>query len=82
VKSIQWTALASRDLGSLDNVVARRIVAGLERYASTHRGDVIRLQDAGQILRLRIGDWRVLLENLPGNAIRVLRVLHRSQAYR
>jgi mRNA-degrading endonuclease RelE of RelBE toxin-antitoxin system len=33
-------------------------------------------------LRLRVGDWRVIFERLPQHQIRVLRVLHRSEAYR
>jgi mRNA-degrading endonuclease RelE of RelBE toxin-antitoxin system len=82
VKAIQWRSRALRELNSLDKVVARRVVVALERYAATGHGDVIRLQDSGGKSRLRVGDWRILFENLQDGQIRVLRVLHRSQAYR
>ena len=82
MKLIRWKARAIREFGDLDRVVARRIVVALERYAATGHGDVIRLQDAGSTSRLRVGDWRILFEDPDGGEIRVLRVLHRSQAYR
>ena len=82
MKTLRWSARASDDLESLDGAVARRIVKTLRRYAETESGDVIRLQGATGMLRMRIGDWRVLLETLSGDELRVLRVLHRSQAYR
>lgn len=82
MKEIRWSARASDDLDSLDQGIARRIRAGLLRYAETGSGDAIRLQNEDGKLRLRIGDWRILFENLPDGRMRVLRVLHRSQAYR
>jgi mRNA-degrading endonuclease RelE of RelBE toxin-antitoxin system len=82
VKEIRWSARALDDLDSLDRGIARRIRGGVLRYAETGSGDAIRLQDENGKLRLRIGDWRILFENLPGDQMRVLRVLHRSQAYR
>jgi mRNA-degrading endonuclease RelE of RelBE toxin-antitoxin system len=82
VKEIRWSARASNDLDSLDRGIARRIREGLLRYAETGTGDVIRLHGQGGTLRLRIGDWRILFENLQDGQIRVLRVLHRSEAYR
>jgi mRNA-degrading endonuclease RelE of RelBE toxin-antitoxin system len=42
----------------------------------------VRLKGGDGILRLRIGDWRVLFENVDGDALRILRVFHRSKAYR
>ena len=82
MNAVQWRSRALRELNSLDRVVARRVVAALERYAETGHGDMIRLQDSGGRSRLRVGDWRILFEDLPDGQIRVLRVLHRSQAYR
>ncbi len=78
---IAWAARASREISALDREVARRIVTGVERFAETEHGDTKRLQGAGGIARLRVGDWRILFENSPGG-IRILRVLHRSEAYR
>ena len=82
MKEIRWSARASEDLNSLDRGIARRIGEGLRRYAETESGDVIRLRGESGTLRLSIGDWRILFENLPDSQIRVLRVLRRSQAYR
>jgi plasmid stabilization system protein ParE len=82
VKEIRWSARASSDVAALDRTVARRNRGALLRYAETESGDVIRLQDAGQALRLRVGDGRVIFERLPKDQIRALRVLHGSQAYR
>ena len=80
--TIKWTDRAWRELGALDRAVAQRIVKGLERYAAIEHGDVKHLQDTGSTLRLRVGDWRIMFEPLPDRTIRILRVLHRSQAYR
>ncbi|MGA3188870.1 MAG: type II toxin-antitoxin system RelE/ParE family toxin [Bryobacteraceae bacterium] len=82
MKAIRWSARAVEDLESLDPGIARRIRAGLLRYAETGSGDVIRLQNEGGKLRLRVGDWRILFEEAPAGNIHVQRVLHRSQAYR
>jgi mRNA-degrading endonuclease RelE of RelBE toxin-antitoxin system len=60
-----------------------RVRAALERFADTGAGDVRRLVDPGKRLRLRVGDWRVILaldDDPP--TVRVLRVLHRREAYR
>jgi mRNA-degrading endonuclease RelE of RelBE toxin-antitoxin system len=82
VKEVRWSARASDDLASLDPGIARRVIDGLQRYADTENGDVVRLKGGGGILRLRIGDWRVLFENVEEDALRILRVFHRSKAYR
>jgi mRNA-degrading endonuclease RelE of RelBE toxin-antitoxin system len=82
VKTVRWSARASDDLDSLDRGIARRIRDGLLRYAEMGGGDVIRLQGGGGLLRMRIGDWRIVFENLPDDQIRILRISYRSQAYR
>ena len=82
MRAIQWAARASDDLDSLDRGIARRIRSAILRYAETTGGDVIRLQGDSGLFRLRVGDWRILFKNLPGDEILVLRLLHRSQAYR
>ncbi len=82
MKTVSWSAPAANDLDSLDRVVARRIREALLRYAETGSGDVIRLQGVGKMLRLRTGDWRTIFEEPTSGDIRILRVLHRSQAYR
>ena len=63
-------------------LLARRIREALLRYAETGSGDVIRLQGSGKLLRLRTGDWRTIFQEPDSGDIRILRVLHRNQAYR
>ncbi len=54
------------------------------RFAETGLGDVKRLSGRSGQWRLRVGDWRVLFtyEEEDGEAIVVLRALHRREAYR
>jgi mRNA interferase RelE/StbE len=74
---------AQRDLRQLDPQAARGVAAGLDRYAMTGQGDVIKLAGEEQLYRLRVGDWRVLLTyDLSSRELAVLRVLHRREAYR
>ncbi len=54
----------------------------LETFASTGHGDVKKLKGSDREYRLRVGDWRVRFERLEAGVYRVLRVLHRREAYR
>jgi hypothetical protein len=54
-----FTASAERDITRLDRQVAQRIGRALPRYMATGQGDVRRLTGAGELLGLRVGDWRV-----------------------
>jgi mRNA-degrading endonuclease RelE of RelBE toxin-antitoxin system len=65
----------------LDPPVARQVRDDVERYASTGVGDVKRLRDAHGACRLRSGDWRVRFVR-HGDALHVIAVDHRSEAYR
>ena len=60
-----------------------RILDALDRLAETTHGDVKKLTDEGDEMRLRVGDWRVrfVFHHGPGT-IEVLRVFHRRDAYR
>jgi mRNA-degrading endonuclease RelE of RelBE toxin-antitoxin system len=62
--------------------MVRRVAAAVEAFASTGLGDIKPLQGklAGK-LRLRVSDQRVFLD-CDADAIRVLRVVARSEAYR
>ena len=80
---VRWMPRAERDLRQLDSQAARRVAAGLDRYAMTGQGDLIKLAGEGQLYRLRVGDWRVLLAyDHSSRELAVLRVLHRREAYR
>jgi mRNA interferase RelE/StbE len=82
VSRIEWTEPAIDDLAALDKSPARRVKQAVERFAESGVGDVKKLKaiDPPEY-RLRVGDWRVLFE-IEGEAVRILRVRHRSQAYR
>ncbi len=57
----------------------------MQRFAATDQGDVRKLTDVSPPqYRLRVGDWRVRFARDPEKAdwLIVLRVQHRSDAYR
>lgn len=82
MRRIYWSRPALKDLARLDGSLVRRIVAAVEGFAASGRGDIKHLkgQLAGE-LRLRVADQRVLLES-DAQEIRVLHVLDRDEAYR
>jgi mRNA-degrading endonuclease RelE of RelBE toxin-antitoxin system len=78
-----WTEHALEDAERLDVRTRERIVAAIDRLATTGHGDLNRLHGRDREFRLRVGDWRVLLTLDPdtGNIV-ILRVLRRDRAYR
>ena len=78
------TPRAERELKRLppsEQVPIRRAVDALA--TDPRRGDVRKLQGRESEWRLRVGEWRVRFQRDPQSRILVLlRVLHRSQAYR
>lgn len=81
---IRWTANAERDASRLDPPRKSRIVKGLEDYAATGHGDVVRLQNYNPPqYRLRIGGWRVRFTiDREARVLYVLSVQPRGRAYR
>ena len=80
---IDWSVRARADLRSIDRETAVAILHALTRYVRTGQGDVAALHgEFAGALRLRVGDWRVRLRRLSPDHIQVLRVHHRSAAYR
>jgi len=81
-KKITWTGQARADVRALDQQTAMRILHGLARFALTEAGDVKGLRDIEPPeLRLRVGAYRVRFHD-HGDAIEILAVRHRSEAYR
>jgi len=80
---IVWTPRALKDLRKLDRQNQARVVAGLDRLASSGEGDVVQLTDVSPPeWRLRVGDWRLRFQKNPGAAAMIiLRVLPRDKAY-
>lgn len=81
-RKIIWTDQAKVQLRAIDKATALRILHALARLLATGEGDIKRLQDINPPeFRLRIGDYRVRFHDL-GDAIEVLAVRHRREAYR
>lgn len=81
-KRIVWTAQARADVRRIEQQTAMRILEGLARYTAHDEGDVRQLTGIDPPeLRLRIGDYRVRFYNHT-DWVEILRVRHRSQAYR
>ena len=82
MRSIEWTETALGELAGLDQVIARRVKQAVERFAETSIGNIKRLQNVDPPeYRLRVGDWRIRFHQ-DAETIRILRVLHRKEAYR
>jgi len=82
---IEWTAPALRELRKLDQQVARRVLAAINRLARDPRPAGARAL-AGHpngVLRLRVGDYRVIYQIEDSRVVvTVVRVAHRREVYR
>ena len=82
-RRIRWNHQAEDELAALSRPVRQRVLAAIQRLSETGYGDFIKLRGREPEWRLRVGDWRVIFAFVDGgNTIRVLRVLHRREAYR
>jgi len=82
-KEIAFSKAASRTLRHMPANMARLIVAKLQQYAddpAALAGNVKMLKGAEGVLRLRVGDWRVLFTE-DGTVIAVVRIAPRGSAY-
>ena len=80
---IEWTEPAGKDLEQLDQQVAARVVAAVERLVRSGAGDVVKLRPPLSGYRLRVGDWRISFDRDVNSALVVVRrVRHRREAYR
>ena len=71
------------ELSRIDRRTARRVMAAVQTFARTGTGDVKALKGSPNELRLRAGDWRVLLWRDEGehDKVTVTRVALRRDAY-
>ncbi len=80
---LRWAPRAEADLVALERRTRERVLAALERLAETGRGNVVKMQGRDREWRLRVGVYRIRLTfEFQTQTIRVLRVLHRREAYR
>ncbi|HEV2199013.1 MAG TPA: type II toxin-antitoxin system RelE/ParE family toxin [Bryobacteraceae bacterium] len=81
-RRIEWTTPARADVRRLDRQTAMMVLEGLADYVLNGSGNVERLKGVEPPeLRLRVGDYRVRFWD-HGDWIEILRVRHRSEAYR
>ena len=77
-----WPDSARADLRAIDRKMAIRILQGLAEYGESGNGDLRALAGQWQgYFRLRIGEYRIILAIAP-EEITIMRVRHRSEAYR
>jgi mRNA interferase RelE/StbE len=80
--SIDFTKRADKDMERLDQPVRQRVADALDRLAKDPQSASLRKLAGRSGSRLRVGDWRVLLElDNKTQAIHVKRVLPRGRAY-
>jgi mRNA-degrading endonuclease RelE of RelBE toxin-antitoxin system len=82
-KRFEWSPQARSDLKEIGREQAMQILMALTRYSETGEGDIKHLR--GKLTgtrRLRVGDWRVRLQEKKGDILYILAVSHRSEAYR
>ena len=78
---IEFKPKAIKDLDSLQQDDARRIVERIKRMRNNLEGNVKHLTNFTPEYRLRVGDFRVLFE-LARNRVTVYRIVNRRDAYR
>ena len=78
---IKWDKKAKEELEKLDNFLARRIVKKIREISEDPFPHIKRLK-ASPYFRLRIGDYRIILDI--DNSIKILKVVklgHRKNIY-
>jgi mRNA interferase RelE/StbE len=82
LRRVVFSDEARADVRTIDRTTALRLLKALTRFLETDSGDVKQLEGyEPPMYRLRIGDWRLLFRRR-GDAVQVVRVRNRSEAYR
>ena len=80
--SVEFERRADRDLEQLDPQVKRQVLTAIGRLVSDLRSVELRKLKGRPESRLRVGDWRVILElDVDERIIIIERVLPRGRAY-
>jgi mRNA interferase RelE/StbE len=82
MKQIKYTKEAIRDLKRIPANTSKRIRSKIETYAAdpqSQANNVKTLQGISGVVRLRVGDWRVLMQD--GDVLAVLKIKPRGGAY-
>jgi mRNA interferase RelE/StbE len=78
---IELRRKALKDLRSIDEAVAKRILKAIRALEDDLAGDVKKLRDFDPAYRLRVGEYRVLFD-VDLNHIEIYRIRHRSEVYK
>lgn len=82
-KRVVWSAEARADLRAIDRDTALQLLNSLSRFLKTDAGNVKQLKGFDPpLFRLRIGSWRFIYRKQSDDAIEVVRVRNRRDAYR
>ena len=82
-RQVEWTPAAARDMRQLETANAQRVRQAVRTLAASGNRGLTKLSGRQDQWRLRVGDWRAIITFADrGSTIRVLRVLHRREAYR
>jgi len=80
--SVAFERPADKDLDRLDTPIKRRVLAAIDRLASEPQTAKLNRLTSRPESRLRVGDWRILLElDVEARTIVILRILPRGRAY-
>ena len=83
MKEIAYSRAAVRTLARMPRNLADRIRDKIRAYAddpASQAGNVRRLRGSDRFLRLRVGDWRVVMRD--ADTLEILHVATRGHAYR
>jgi mRNA-degrading endonuclease RelE of RelBE toxin-antitoxin system len=82
-KRVFWSAEARADLRAIDRETALRLLKSLDRFLKTDAGNIKQLEGFDPpLFRFRIGAWRFIYRKQGDEAIEVVRVRNRKDAYR
>ncbi len=80
--SVEFERRAEKDIQRLDGQVRRRVFTAIDRLASHPNSAGLRRLTGRPESRIRVGDWRVIVElDVANRMIVVMRVLPRGRAY-
>lgn len=80
-RRVNLSKTSQRAIEQLPENMRGRTIRAIYQYALTGFGDVKHLSGKSNRWRLRVGDYRVVMEVTP-DTIEVLRVGHRREVYR
>ena len=82
-KRVLWSPEARADVRAIDRDTALRLLKALDRFLKTEAGSVKPLEGfEPPLFRLRVGAWRIIYRHADDDAIEVVRVRNRKEAYR